>query len=317
MKRHIHFIFLATCVISLAGLLSHDTTAQKQTPARHAYDSGKPLPEPTLFGEGIISTPEDELNAAFAPDGNSVYFCKNIPVNRQGVILVSNFVKGKWTPPEVAPFSGRFSDYDPFFSHDGSQIFFVSNRPTSGDKPKDYDVWMVLKTANGWGEPKNLGAPVNTATDEFYPSVASDGTLYFSAVHKEGKGGFDLYRSRFAEGKYDELENLGEANSPSAEIDSYIAPDQSFIVFASYGRPDDMGRGDLYISYNQNGKWGKAECFKVERSSGMLLHMQYESDNKRYVTKVKPPSQSYTTKQLTCVAVIRRGWKRSGCGKCE
>jgi hypothetical protein len=53
---------------------------------------------------------------------------------------------------------------------------------------------------------------------------------------------------------------LGDAvNSQSAEIDACIAPDESFIVFASYNRPDDLGRGDLYISFNQNGVWTPAK----------------------------------------------------------
>src|SRR5262249_38674367 len=160
-----------------------------------------------------------------------------------GVIHVSHFVSGKWSVPEVVPFSGQYTDYDPFVSGDGSRIFFDSNRPlTPGGPKKDFDIWVVEKTASGWGEPKNLGAPINTPQDEFYASLASDGTLYFSATRPEGKGRLDIYRSRWQNGAFAQPENLGEGvNTPLVEVDPYIAPDQSFVVFSANGRPDDMG----------------------------------------------------------------------------
>ena len=32
-----------------------------------------------------------------------------------------------------------------------------------------------------WSNPKNLGAPVNTSNNEFYPSLAKNGNLYFTS----------------------------------------------------------------------------------------------------------------------------------------
>src|SRR5262245_55513918 len=160
--------------------------------------------------------------------------------------------------PEVASFSGRYTDYDPFVTLDGSKVFFASNRPTSGSEKKDFDIWFVEKTPAGWSEPRNLTA-VNSAQDEFYPTVAADGTLYFSATRPDTKGRSDIYRSRWRDGRFDTPENLGDAvNSAATEVDSYIAPDQSFVVFAGFGRPDDMGNGDLYISRQVNGTWSPA-----------------------------------------------------------
>ncbi|MGH7673944.1 MAG: hypothetical protein ACREMV_01625, partial [Gemmatimonadales bacterium] len=124
------------------------------------------------------------------------------------MIVVSRRRGNAWSPPEVAPFSGRYSDYDPFLSADGARLFFVSNRPAGPtDSTTDFDVWMVERAGDRWAEPRNLGAPVNTPRDEFYPSVASDGTIYFSAVRDSGgQGGFDVWRSRWAEARYQEPE---------------------------------------------------------------------------------------------------------------
>lgn len=211
---------------------------------------------PRMLARGIISTPDNELNAAIAPDGESLYFTKNAA--RKGVIVVSRRRRGKWSPPEVAAFSGRYSDFDPYFSADGRRLFFISNRPLTGARPKaDFDIWFVEKTRAGWSAPVNLGAPVNTETDEFFPALAADGTLYFSAVRAGGKGRFDLYRSRFVDNKYTEPENLGEANSPFSEVDCFVAPDQSYLIFAAYGRADGFGDGDLFVSFNRDGVWTK------------------------------------------------------------
>jgi Tol biopolymer transport system component len=220
-----------------------------------AQETGSRTPQ--IFAPGVVSTPDNELNAAIAPDGKSLYFTKNAV--RKGVIVFSRWRGGKWSTPEVAAFSGLYSDFDPYFSADGSRLFFISNRPLQGAAPKaDYDIWFVEKSGTGWSAPKNLGAPVNTEADEFFPALASDGTLYFSAVRAGGKGRFDLYRARPAGVGYGPPENLGELNSPVSEVDCYVAPDQSYLIFASYGRAEGFGDGDLYVSFNQNGIWTKA-----------------------------------------------------------
>src|SRR3954470_382219 len=207
--------------------------------------------QPELVGEGTLSTMDDELNSAFTPDGGTVYFSKNVG-DRVGVIVTSKRSGNKWSTPEVASFSGQYSDYDPFVSPDGSRLFWISDRPVDGKKKEDYDIWMVEKSGAGWGAPVHLPAPINTEAEEFYPTVAANGTLYFSSTRPGGMGrGGDIYRAKLEGGKYGEPQTLGDSvNSPTHDADPYIAPDESFIVFAGYGRASSVGGGDLYVSYN-------------------------------------------------------------------
>jgi len=217
--------------------------------------------EPELFGAGSVSSGLDELNAAFSPDGRELYYSINAPENSLGVIVVSRLVGGSWTSPEVASFSGQYSDYDPFISPDGTQLFFISNRPVGSEEksPTDFDIWVVDRSGDDWGEPRNLGAPVNTDRPEYYVSATEDGTLYFSARRDGSHGSYDIYRSRNVAGRYQEPENLGEGiNGRNAEIDVFVAPDESFVVFAGYGRADSHGGGDLYLSYHRGGAWTPA-----------------------------------------------------------
>jgi Tol biopolymer transport system component len=243
-------------------------------PTLFAFTQSPAAPE--LFAPGVISTPDDELNAAFTPDQRTLFFTKITPMNRMGVIFVSQLRGNKWTSPEVAPFSGRYADYDPFVTADGQHIYFISNRPkpdSATTKPqRTFDIWVVDKTADGWSAARSFGAPINTDAQEFYPTLSANGTLYFSSSRPGGKGAGDLYRARFVDGHFTEPETLGDSiNTAQHEGDPYIAPDESYIIFASYGRPDDLGRGnaagDLYISENVGGVWTKARHLDAPISS--------------------------------------------------
>jgi hypothetical protein len=266
MRASIFYALAGVVILAMFSALSlpvHSAVVGQWTapPAggRPAWMASGSLPTPALFGEGTISTPDDDMDATFAADGSTLYFTKSHAGQRLGVIVIARFQNGRWTEPQVAPFSGRFTDYDPFITPDGQHLFFASNRPLTGSTKKDFDVWVVDKTPQGWSEPRNVGEPINTPRDEFYPAVASDGTLYFSATRPEGKGGSDIYRAAWQNGGYAAPENLGAGvNSAATEVDSYVAPDQSFVVFAGFGRPDDMGGGDLYISERVNGAFGPA-----------------------------------------------------------
>ncbi|HEX4852382.1 MAG TPA: hypothetical protein VFV08_16310, partial [Puia sp.] len=142
----------------------------------------------------------------------------------------------------------------------GKKLFFVSNRPVDGDSINDFDIWYVEKLNGKWEHPTNIGKPVNTDANEFYPSIASNGNLYFTAEYERGKGKEDIYVAKWEDGKYSEPESLDSAvNSPLYDFNAFVSPDEQFIIFTSYGRSDDKGRGDLYISRKDaQGKWKPA-----------------------------------------------------------
>ena len=161
------------------------SASSAQTGPTSLRDTGTPI----LFAPGVISTGDIEFAPAFEPDMKTVYFVKGSPgAKRVMWILVSRLRDGKWSTPEIAPFSGQYSDIDPTVSPDGRKLFFASNRPSEGTAPrKDFDIWVVEKTEGGWSAPRNLGAPVNSAGSETTTSVTSDGTLYFASSARDRK----------------------------------------------------------------------------------------------------------------------------------
>jgi YVTN family beta-propeller protein len=142
--------------------------------------------------------PQGGGELAFTPDGKTAYFASSdefFPFTRQATIYVSHLADGAWTAPEVAPFSGRYSDIDPFLSPDGRRLYFSSIRPVEGVTRGDLDIWMVERTVNGWGDPVRLGPEVNSTEDELYASTSARGTLYFASgppFPQPGKH-FDIY----------------------------------------------------------------------------------------------------------------------------
>jgi hypothetical protein len=125
------------------------------------------------------------------------------------------------------------------FSPDGGRFYFCTNRPLEGSGPakEDHDIWMVARTAQGWGAPVNLGATVNSPADDYYPTFTAAGDLYFSSRREGGRGGNDIYRSRLVDGQFQAPENLGAPiNTERWEFDPFIAPDGSFLLFASSRR---------------------------------------------------------------------------------
>jgi len=245
-------------------LISAQAVLGQSVGTKMPFASEKPILEPTIFAPTRISTGDYESHPEFTPDGKTLYFLKSTPDFNFWTIVLSRFENGLWSEPRVAPFSGQYSDADPFITADGKRMFFISRRPVnphvSPNAAGKLDIWVMDKTATGWSEPKNLGTPVNSDGSEFFPTLTKDGTFYFGSGRKGGKGGIDLYRSRFVNGKYQEPENLGDAiNTTFDEFEPFIAPDESFLIFMAAGRPDGLGGFDLYISYNRNGKWTQVQ----------------------------------------------------------
>ena len=241
--------------------------------------------EPVIFGEGVISTGDSESHPAFTPDGKTVYFLKDSPAFNFWTICVSHFRDGKWSAPEVAPFSGQYSDADPFITADGSRFFFISNRPLAemGPAKEDTDIWMMLKEGSGWSAPVNLGETVNSKGSEWYPTVAKDGTLYFGSDREGGQGQTDIYRARLVDGKYSKPENLGPpVNTSGHEYEPFISPDQSFLIFMAY-RPEGQGRSDLYISYQRDG----------QRTAPVNLGDKINSPAAEYSPKISPDGKYF------------------------
>jgi hypothetical protein len=267
----------AAAVVASQALLGVVNSNGAQT-ASPPYQVNAKITEPRIFGEGVISTPNDEIGGGFSPDGSEFYFSQFVAYTtlpRIGILCVSRYHDGRWATPEVLSFSGGSLDYPPRLDASGQHMFFASSRPLPDGTRGAIRIWEVARTAAGWGEPQPLPASINKPGSYWNgdPSVSADGTLYFSS-DRAGNGNLHIFRSRFSNGQYSEPEKLGpEINSEFTDYQPYISSDGKTLLFSSVGsqeppfrhRPEEItgggrpyARGDLYVSVNQNGKWTAA-----------------------------------------------------------
>lgn len=233
-----------------------------RTDAATACSAGRPRAEASasLLAPGVVSGPLNDLNAAFAPGGDELYFARKDAADKVATILVTRRRGDRWSEPQAAPFSGRYSDVDPMFSPDGTRLYFSSYRPREPGATApaaDADIWFVERRAGGggFGEPVHVGAPVSTAADDLYPSLTRDGALYY-ARWDAGAGTGDLFRARQVGAGY-EVERLpAPVNTDAAEYDPYVSPDERYLVFAS-SRPGGLGGADLYVSTRTGAGWSE------------------------------------------------------------
>lgn len=269
MKKH----FIALVVFTIPNLVV----------GQHKLDLKYPPADVTLLAEGFISTSINERDFALSPDGTEIYYTISTPQSTFQTIVYSKKDKhGDWSTPEVVSFAGIFSDLEPAFSADGKKLYFASNRPLDGNKPKDFDIWMVERNGDTWGEPKNLGRTINSETDEFYPSIAKSGNLYFTAQYKNGVGNEDIFIATLKNGQFEKPVALDTAvNSKGYEFNAFVDPDETYVLFTGYGRKDDTGRGDLYISLRDSkGKWLPAKNLTILNST-KLDYCPYVSSDKK------------------------------------
>ncbi|WP_185154345.1 ankyrin repeat domain-containing protein [Fulvivirga sp. M361] len=217
---------------------------------------------PKMFAPNFISTEESEFGSVFNTQGTEFYY--GVDVNGKSEIRYSKLVNGRWSDPETILSHERYGYNDPFLSPDENRLYFISERAMDGlGDLKDYDIWYVKRTKDGWSEPLNAGPNINSEGNEYYISFTKNGTMYFSSnvntLDERDRSDYDIYYSKFIDGEFQKAISLGDSiNTPDYEADVFVDPEETYIIFCAT-RSDGLGRGDLYISFkNTDGTWTKS-----------------------------------------------------------
>lgn len=232
---------LLLCVAGAAAMASGAASAQSWTANAPA--------QAALFAPGIVARADtEESMVTFSPDGAEAFWGASemwFPMSRMSEIWTARFANGKWGGRKRVAFASGYSDGDPFISHDGRQIYFVSIRPVGGPR-KDFELFVVDRTPAGYGAPRTVGRTVSSPGDELFPSVAADGTIYFAS---ERSGQFGIYRARMnPDGKYGEAELLPAPVNIAGvwSFNPFISADGRSLLFTSLNRPGGLGLGDIW-----------------------------------------------------------------------
>jgi L-ascorbate metabolism protein UlaG (beta-lactamase superfamily) len=247
-------LVLGLVMIVATSVLSEQ--AEKAAPSGPYLGQKPPGLTPEIFAPGIVSKDGDQGRLFIAPDGSEIIYWERVTGGRMRILSILN-KGGVWSEPEVLPFSEQYVNNEPCLAPDGKRLFFVSNRPRAGtgEAEKLPDLWMVEKTAGKWGEPKNLGDPVNRLDIVVQPFYAVDDKLYFGGQAADG-GSRGIYVSRYSGGVFTEPEMLDPGLFDRQVSGPCVSPDgQVLIVHAR--KEGGFGNWDLCASFRDAaGNWG-------------------------------------------------------------
>lgn len=142
------------------------------------------------------------------------------------------------------------------FAPDGRSAVF-SSAPMPGEAREDWDLWFVRFHEGRFVAARRLEEPVNSSAHDFHGSLAANGTIYFASRRDGGAGASDLYRARPDLTAGWRVEHLRELSTEFSEADIFVAPDETYVIFARTGAPDGQGGDDLYISHALADGWAE------------------------------------------------------------
>jgi outer membrane protein OmpA-like peptidoglycan-associated protein len=194
-------------------------------------------------------------------------------------IVHYKLIDSKWTKQKDFIFNNsNYNVAHPAVSEDGNTIYF------SSDKSGGFgamDIYVSRKTKKGWSTPVNLGAQINTIGNEVFPTLLSDGTIYFSSDGLIGLGGLDLYISKNINDNFLAPVNIG------APLNS--AADDFHLIL-------DFKNGCGYLSSNRIKLGLNDDIFKFIKSESKET-LQLKSDT----LSIEPKVDVRTKRKITIV----------------
>ena len=162
----------------------------------------------------------------------------------------------KLSQPEK-PLNSKFHDASIGLSPDGQTLYIYK-----GDNGGD--IYECVLKGDKWVKPTPLPKEINTKYHESSASLGPDGrTLYFISDRTDGVGGRDIWVAyKNSKGKWSEVKNIRELNTPYDEEAVFIHPDGRTLYFSSQGH-NSMGGYDIFKSTYKDGYWSKPENLGV------------------------------------------------------
>jgi outer membrane protein OmpA-like peptidoglycan-associated protein len=180
----------------------------KGTPDGNLYESylkGAEWSKPKELNKNI-NTKYHETSISISSDGKTLYFVSERPKDEYGtpskggkeIFVSQKTAKGDWGPAKNIgePINTKYDEEGVFIHPDNRTLYFSSKREgTVGG----YDIFYSELDDNGnWGEPVNMGVPLNTPEDDVFFIVAGNGRYaYISSAREGGFGMQDIWRITF------------------------------------------------------------------------------------------------------------------------
>jgi len=227
----------------------------------------------TPLGNGVNSR-YDELAPVLAPDGNTIFFCREGHPDNVGVRTIVDGASalrddqdiwmsrrksdGSWAEAEHinAPFNSRTYDFPVGTSADGKTLYIGNVYSKDGSVSPGVSKTRFRGGKWTFPEPLRIQNFYNEANLVNYSLSADERTLILNLQRKDTVGRMDLYVSFLQpDDSWSEPMNLGkEINSAFMEVTPFLASDNKTLYFAS-NRPGGVGQFDMYMSRRLDNTW--------------------------------------------------------------
>lgn len=186
---------------------------------------------------------------------------------RQAVKIDSLFYKPAFFNLATAEF--LTGDYERALSHFTTYLEFDTgsekNKAIAQKSIKDCVFAIAAQKKPVPYNPVNVGDSINTADNEYWPSITADGqTMMFTREKiipgSAAQGQEDFYISILRNNNWSRAVNAGgPLNTPENEGAQGISSDGSYMFFTSCNKPDGLGRCDIYYSSFDGKTWSAAK----------------------------------------------------------
>jgi len=194
------------------------------------------------------------------------------------------------------PVSSPYGDGITCITADGLEMYLSCyNRPGGLG---GWDIWVSRRETinDDWGEPEDIGAPINTAQSDSHAYLSPDGLeMYFTAENRPGGYGYiDIWVTRRGTRRdsWVQPENLGPVVNSSAYEDAPRISTDGLELYFSSDRPGGYGIEDIWVTKRatKNDPWAEPvnlgstvnsstdEDFPFLSSDGLLLFFSADKD---------------------------------------
>lgn len=134
-----------------------------------------------------------DSHPALSRDGKTLYFSSDRQGGQGGVDLwyATRTSGDDWSRPQPlgTTINTPCDEITPFINAAGTLIFASNGHGTVGG----YDLFQSRALGNGFDIAQNLGKPLNTPYDEYFPFAATDSTFYYASSQPASFDGVNLF----------------------------------------------------------------------------------------------------------------------------
>lgn len=257
-------LLLVTLLMTMASFAWADPFLDLSGPYLGQEPPGE---DPVVFAPGFVSTGIHERDLLISEDGRTLWY--GVMTGTATTVLETRLVDGRWTAPAAVAFhrDPEIFCFEPTLSADGNLVMFLSTRAAPGQEQgtgwTNQNIFYSRRTTEGWSEAAVVPAPITSDGAEFFPSLATAGTLYFTRGDDEGNHALWMAEPLEGDGPdplFADPVRLPETVNISGNCyNATVAPDESWIVACVAGHEENLGRVDYWISFRgEDGGWQPA-----------------------------------------------------------